>query len=75
MSTEGAPPGARALAACRVGDLELLEDVLAEFDSLEQQVELLNTAKNGLGQYCLHQAAQYGHRRLFPLLPWDVKEK
>lgn len=68
MSIEGASPGARALAACRVGDLELLEDVLAEFNSFEQQIDLLNTAKNGLGQYCLHQAAQYGHPHIIDFL-------
>ncbi|KAA6408013.1 MAG: ankyrin repeat protein [Lasallia pustulata] len=60
MSDEGASPRELLLEACRRNNTELLSEVIKSQSSAERTAQLLNTATDGVGNYCLHIAASYG---------------
>ncbi|KAL9028138.1 MAG: hypothetical protein Q9196_003447 [Gyalolechia fulgens] len=60
MSDEGATPRELVLEACRRNNTNLLSEVLTSIGSPEKIADLLNNAKDGMGNHCLHIAASYG---------------
>ncbi|KAI4177152.1 MAG: hypothetical protein LQ343_000634 [Gyalolechia ehrenbergii] len=60
MSDEGATPRELVLEACRRNNTNLLSEVLTSINSPEKIADLLNNAKDGIGNHCLHIAASYG---------------
>ncbi|KAL2053540.1 hypothetical protein ABVK25_006192 [Lepraria finkii] len=60
MSDEGASPRELLLEASRRNNTSLLTELLSSLSSPEQTAHLLNTATDGVGNYCLHVAASYG---------------
>ena len=58
---QGASPRELLLEACRRNNIDLLKEVLKSQRSEEGIATLLNTAKDGVGNYCLHVAAYYGN--------------
>ncbi|KAL9014219.1 MAG: hypothetical protein Q9173_001125 [Seirophora scorigena] len=60
MSDEGATPRELVLEACRRNNTSLLSEVLTSLRTPEKIAELLNNAKDGVGNHCLHLAASYG---------------
>ena len=56
LMVQGATPRELLLEACRRDNVELLNDVLHTSSS----IDLLNTARDGVGNFCLHVAASYG---------------
>ncbi len=63
---QGASPRELLLEACRRNNTNLLSELLARFPTPEKIAHLLNTATDGLGNYCLHVAAAHGSCRLCP---------
>ena len=59
-STQGASPRELLLEACRRNNTNLLSELLAQLKSPERIAQLLNTATDGVGNYCLHVAAAHG---------------
>jgi len=57
---QGASPRELLLEACRRNNTSLLHEVLTTISSPEKIAHLLNTATDGIGNYCLHIAAAYG---------------
>ncbi|KAI4178236.1 MAG: hypothetical protein L6R41_008476 [Letrouitia leprolyta] len=57
MSDEGATPRELVLEACRRNNTNLLTEVLTSINSPEKIADLLNNAKDGIGNHCLHIAA------------------
>ncbi|KAL8960946.1 MAG: hypothetical protein Q9193_002434 [Seirophora villosa] len=60
MSDEGATPRELVLEACRRNNTSLLSEVLTSLRTPERIADLLNNAKDGVGNHCLHLAASYG---------------
>ncbi|KAL8684463.1 MAG: hypothetical protein Q9218_008282, partial [Villophora microphyllina] len=60
MSDEGATPRELVLEACRRNNTNLLTEVITSLKSPEKIADLLNNAKDGIGNHCLHLAASYG---------------
>ncbi|MCJ1458202.1 hypothetical protein MMC28_008573 [Mycoblastus sanguinarius] len=60
MSDEGATPRELLLESSRRNNTSLLTDLLSSLSSPEKIAHLLNTATDGVGNYCLHVAASYG---------------
>ncbi|KAL8863576.1 MAG: hypothetical protein Q9178_000257 [Gyalolechia marmorata] len=60
MSDEGATPRELVLEACRRNNTSLLAEVLKSLNKPHDIANLLNNAKDGVGNYCLHIAASYG---------------
>ena len=59
-STQGASPRELLLEACRRNNTNLLSELLAQLKTPERIAQLLNTATDGVGNYCLHVAAAHG---------------
>ena len=57
---QGASPRELLLEAARRNNTALLSEILASQSSPAQISHLLNTATDGVGEYCLHLAATYG---------------
>jgi ankyrin repeat protein len=57
---QGASPRELLLEACRRNNTSLLESLLHSLSTPEKIAQLLNTATDGVGEYCLHIAASYG---------------
>ena len=66
---QGASPRELLLEACRRNNTELLEETLKELTSAatksgkkaeEHVADILNNARDGMGNGCLHVAATYG---------------
>ncbi|MCJ1426481.1 hypothetical protein MMC29_004384 [Sticta canariensis] len=68
MSDEGASPRELLLEASRRNNTNLLSELLASHSSPAQISHLLNTATDGVGEYCLHVAATYGSYEVLDLL-------
>ncbi|KAL8667294.1 MAG: hypothetical protein Q9202_000867 [Teloschistes flavicans] len=68
MSDEGATPRELVLEACRRNNTALLTDVLTSLKSPDKIADLLNNAKDGVGNHCLHLAATYGSYDVLDLL-------
>ncbi|KAL9599372.1 MAG: hypothetical protein Q9219_003905 [cf. Caloplaca sp. 3 TL-2023] len=68
MSDEGASPRELVLEACRRNNTNLLSEVLSSIPSPEKIADLLNNAKDGIGNHCLHIAASYGSYEVLDLL-------
>ncbi|MCJ1238085.1 hypothetical protein MMC14_006074 [Varicellaria rhodocarpa] len=60
MNDEGASLRELLLEACRRNNTSLLNEVLSSHSSHVEIAKLLNTAQDGVGNYCLHLAASYG---------------
>ncbi|KZF22184.1 hypothetical protein L228DRAFT_247810 [Xylona heveae TC161] len=68
MSDEGASPRELLLEACRRNNTELLHDVFNDIANAlsekgspsERTADLINNARDGIGNNCLHIAATYG---------------
>ncbi|MCJ1255349.1 hypothetical protein MMC24_003165 [Lignoscripta atroalba] len=60
MGDEGASPRELLLEACRRNNISLLSEVLSSQPSPTDIAQLLNTATDGVGNYCMHIAASYG---------------
>lgn len=60
LSTKGASPRELLLESCRRNNTSLLNELLSTLGSPVKIAELLNTATDGVGGYCLHIAASYG---------------
>lgn len=60
MSDEGASPRELLLESCRRNNTALLNDLLSSLSTPEKVAHLLNTATDGVGNFCLHVAAGYG---------------
>ncbi|MCJ1365077.1 hypothetical protein MMC16_004197 [Acarospora aff. strigata] len=68
MGDEGATPRELLLEACRRNNTDLLSEVFTSVSKTpsekhsptEQIAQLLNTATDGIGNYCLHIGATYG---------------
>ncbi|KAL8787913.1 MAG: hypothetical protein Q9213_001940 [Squamulea squamosa] len=59
MSDEGATPRELVLEACRRNNTSLLSEVLKSLKTPHAIADLLNNAKDGVGNHCLHIAASY----------------
>ncbi|KAL8673920.1 MAG: hypothetical protein Q9168_001667 [Polycauliona sp. 1 TL-2023] len=59
MSDEGATPRELVLEACRRNNSSLLSEVLKSLKTSTDIADLLNNAKDGVGNHCLHLAASY----------------
>ena len=57
---KGASPRELLLEASRRNNTSLLTELLSSLSSPEKTAHLLNTATDGVGNYCLHIAASYG---------------
>ena len=57
---KGASPRELLLEASRRNNTSLLNELLSSLSSPEKIAQLLNTATDGVGNYCLHVAASYG---------------
>ncbi|MCJ1387708.1 hypothetical protein MMC18_000551 [Xylographa bjoerkii] len=57
---EGASPREIIIEACRRDNVTLLNDLFASHAGPGQTADLINNAKDGVGNYCLHIAASYG---------------
>ncbi|KIW06396.1 uncharacterized protein PV09_02849 [Verruconis gallopava] len=77
MADEGATPRELVLEACRRNNTDLLQEVIDDFYAKnpknekaaeEQLAELLNTARDGIGQGVLHIAAVNGNYEVLDLL-------
>ncbi|KAL8965003.1 MAG: hypothetical protein Q9183_004087 [Haloplaca sp. 2 TL-2023] len=60
MSDEGASPREIVLGACRRNNTDSLSEVLKSLAKPEKIADLLNNAKDGVGNHCLHLAASNG---------------
>ncbi|KAL8728739.1 MAG: hypothetical protein Q9181_005240 [Wetmoreana brouardii] len=60
MIYQGATPRELVLEACRRNNTNLLSEVLTSLKTSEKIADLLNNAKDGVGNHCLHVAASYG---------------
>ncbi|KAI4126912.1 MAG: hypothetical protein LQ338_003489 [Usnochroma carphineum] len=60
MSDDGATPRELVLEACRRNNTSLLSEVLTSLSTPEKIADLLNNAKDGVGNHCLHLAASCG---------------
>ncbi|KAL8759290.1 MAG: hypothetical protein Q9184_003675 [Pyrenodesmia sp. 2 TL-2023] len=58
--SKGATPRELVLEACRRNNTSLLSEVLTSLSAPEKIADLLNNAKDGVGNHCLHIAASYG---------------
>lgn len=58
--SKGATPRELVLEACRRNNTSLLSEVLTSLPTPEKIADLLNNAKDGVGNHCLHIAASYG---------------
>ncbi|MCJ1420479.1 hypothetical protein MMC32_006836 [Xylographa parallela] len=58
--TQGASPREILIEACRRDNVPLLHELLATHTSAAQTAALINGAKDGVGNYCLHIAVSYG---------------
>lgn len=68
MTDEGATPRELLLEASRRNNTSLLNDLLSSLSSAEKIANLINTATDGLGCYCLHIAASYGSYDVLDML-------
>ncbi|KAL8994794.1 MAG: hypothetical protein Q9169_005330 [Polycauliona sp. 2 TL-2023] len=68
MSDEGATPRELVLEACRRNNTSLLSEVLKSLKSSPAIADLLNNAKDGVGNHCLHLAASYGSYDVLDIL-------
>ncbi|KAL8801507.1 MAG: hypothetical protein Q9182_004410 [Xanthomendoza sp. 2 TL-2023] len=68
MGDEGASPREVVLEACRRNNTSLLNEVLASLKTPHDIADLLNTAKDGVGNHCLHLAASYGSYEVLDIL-------
>ncbi|CAO1599882.1 hypothetical protein XANCAGTX0491_003590 [Xanthoria calcicola] len=68
MSDEGATPRELVLEACRRNNTSLLSEVLASLNTPHDVANLLNNAKDGVGNHCLHLAASYGSYDVLDIL-------
>ncbi|MCJ1284190.1 hypothetical protein MMC26_003521 [Xylographa opegraphella] len=59
-NSEGASPRELIIEACRRDNVPLLHELFASHASAAQTAELINSARDGVGNYCLHIAASYG---------------
>ncbi|MCJ1398162.1 hypothetical protein MMC11_001359 [Xylographa trunciseda] len=59
-SQDGASPREIIIEACRRDNVALLHELFASHTSPAQTAALINTARDGVGNYCLHVAASYG---------------
>lgn len=59
-NVQGATPRELVLEACRRNNSSLLSEVLTSLRTPERIADLLNNAKDGVGNHCLHLAASYG---------------
>ncbi|MCJ1377933.1 hypothetical protein MMC17_001029 [Xylographa soralifera] len=57
---EGASPREIIIEACRRDNVPLLHELLASYASAAQTASLINSAKDGVGNHCLHIAASSG---------------
>ncbi|KAL8922817.1 MAG: hypothetical protein Q9208_004942 [Pyrenodesmia sp. 3 TL-2023] len=57
--SKGATPRELVLEACRRNNTSLLSEVLTSLSTPEKIADLLNNAKDGVGNHCLHIAASY----------------
>jgi hypothetical protein len=69
MHTQGASPRELVLEACRRNNTELLEETLKDLGAAASKsgkkpedhvADVLNNARDGVGNGCLHVAATYG---------------
>lgn len=74
---EGASPRELILESCRRNNTELLEETIANLasaasksgkDATEYVAEILNKARDGVGNGCLHLAASYGSYEVLDVL-------
>ncbi len=65
LYNQGASPRELLLEASRRNNTSLLSDLLSSLSSAEKIANLLNTATDGVGCYCLHIAASYGSCRCY----------
>ncbi|KAF9691039.1 hypothetical protein EKO04_011096 [Ascochyta lentis] len=74
---DGASPRELVLEACRRNNTELLEETIAELSSSAAKegkeaaahvAQVLNAARDGMGNGCLHLAATYGSYEILDLL-------
>ncbi|KAL8720611.1 MAG: hypothetical protein Q9225_002547 [Loekoesia sp. 1 TL-2023] len=68
QSSQGATPRELVLEACRRNNTSLLSEVLTSLGSPEKIADLLNNAKDGIGNHCLHLAASYGNYEVLDTL-------
>ncbi|KAL8866505.1 MAG: hypothetical protein Q9174_006265 [Haloplaca sp. 1 TL-2023] len=68
MSDEGATPREMVLGACRRNNTDLLSEALKLIANPEKIADLLNDAKDGAGNYCLHLAASSGSYDVLDML-------
>lgn len=75
LTPQGASPRELVLEACRRNNTDLLEETIADLASAaskagrkpaEHVAQVLNDARDGLGNGCLHVAASYGSCALPP---------
>lgn len=66
-TTQGASPREILLECCRRNNTALLSELLGTLSSVEAVAQLLNTATDGVGGFCLHVAAGYGSCRFCSL--------
>ncbi|MCJ1436752.1 hypothetical protein MMC27_006134 [Xylographa pallens] len=59
-ATQGASAREIIIEACRRDNVPLLHELFASHASAAQTAALINGAKDGVGNYCLHIAASYG---------------
>ncbi|MCJ1315654.1 hypothetical protein MMC15_000974 [Xylographa vitiligo] len=59
-NNDGASPREIIIEACRRDNVPLLHELLSSHTSTAQTAALINTARDGVGNYCLHIAASYG---------------
>ncbi|KAI9794536.1 MAG: hypothetical protein M1816_004423 [Peltula sp. TS41687] len=76
LTDEGASPRELVLEACRRNNTELLEEVIADLSKKTSEkgsatkkiAELLNEARDGIGNHCLHLAARNGSYEILDIL-------
>ena len=60
LPLQGASPRELLLEACRRNNTDLLNEVISSQPSKEKTADLLNDARDGVGNYCLHVAVSFG---------------
>ncbi|KAL8802111.1 MAG: hypothetical protein Q9223_002858 [Gallowayella weberi] len=68
MGDEGASNSEVVLEACRRNNTSLLNEVLISLKTPHDIANLLNNAKDGVGNHCLHLAASYGSYDVLDIL-------
>ncbi|KAL8673083.1 MAG: hypothetical protein Q9224_007537, partial [Gallowayella concinna] len=68
MGDEGASPREVVLEACRRNNTSLLTELLGSLKTPHDIANLLNNAKDGVGNHCLHIAASYGSYEVLDIL-------